>query len=359
MDYCSSCRRTLNGALVCPGCGAYAPDIAPPGHRNTATTAMTDEAWPALEFPSSDERYERYSRLRLGAEPAGPDGSEDAADDVPVVTALPAIVSTVPTTVVAVPNAASPGADTTSRTGGPDATSDTGPSDGSERTGRSGDGSERTGSSGDGSEHTGSPDGWEHSAPAAEGRAARRRQLARWKKQRRRAAVASTVALVGGGLTLAVLPSRPSTGHDAQASSAPEPKATATTGTDAADTGSSVRPRTGEPRDSGIGAPSSAITSPPRKSTAVVSITAAKGQRQTGAAAGPGATTSARPGTPPVASGGTSTAGPGAPQTSTPPPSSPTSPPTGDHASDTPPPSPAPPTTPPDDRLCLLVLCVG
>jgi hypothetical protein len=30
MDYCSTCRRHLNGALVCPGCGAYAPDIAPP-----------------------------------------------------------------------------------------------------------------------------------------------------------------------------------------------------------------------------------------------------------------------------------------------------------------------------------------
>lgn len=29
MDYCSSCRRHLNSALVCPGCGAYAPDIAP------------------------------------------------------------------------------------------------------------------------------------------------------------------------------------------------------------------------------------------------------------------------------------------------------------------------------------------
>jgi len=29
MDYCSKCRRHLNGALVCPGCGAYAPDIAP------------------------------------------------------------------------------------------------------------------------------------------------------------------------------------------------------------------------------------------------------------------------------------------------------------------------------------------
>ena len=33
MDYCYSCRRNLNGALVCPGCGAYAPDIAPPAYR--------------------------------------------------------------------------------------------------------------------------------------------------------------------------------------------------------------------------------------------------------------------------------------------------------------------------------------
>ncbi len=29
MDYCSACRRKLNGALVCSGCGAYAPDIDP------------------------------------------------------------------------------------------------------------------------------------------------------------------------------------------------------------------------------------------------------------------------------------------------------------------------------------------
>ncbi|MFF5537261.1 hypothetical protein ACFY71_33175 [Streptomyces cinerochromogenes] len=38
MDYCSTCRRHLNGALVCPGCGAYAPDIAPP--------ALTDRLGP-------------------------------------------------------------------------------------------------------------------------------------------------------------------------------------------------------------------------------------------------------------------------------------------------------------------------
>ncbi|MER6833787.1 hypothetical protein ABT320_07280 [Streptomyces cellulosae] len=40
-------------------------------------------------------------------------------------------------------------------------------------------------------------------AGAGTGRAARRRQLARWKKTQRRALVATAVALVGGGITLA------------------------------------------------------------------------------------------------------------------------------------------------------------
>src|SRR5689334_2104645 len=57
MDYCSSCRRHLNGALVCPGCGAYAPDIAPttadgrtvPGSATVGTTAAwapEPDTWP-------------------------------------------------------------------------------------------------------------------------------------------------------------------------------------------------------------------------------------------------------------------------------------------------------------------------
>ncbi|MFB7575396.1 hypothetical protein [Streptomyces sp. NPDC056165] len=41
--------------------------------------------------------------------------------------------------------------------------------------------------------------------PVRQGRAARRRQLVRWKKNKRRAAVASAVALVGGGLTVAMM----------------------------------------------------------------------------------------------------------------------------------------------------------
>ncbi|MFE7707571.1 hypothetical protein ACFU6I_17585 [Streptomyces sp. NPDC057486] len=41
--------------------------------------------------------------------------------------------------------------------------------------------------------------------PVRQGRAARRRQLVRWKKNKRRAAVASAFALVGGGLTIAMM----------------------------------------------------------------------------------------------------------------------------------------------------------
>ncbi|MFI7008368.1 hypothetical protein [Streptomyces sp. NPDC050145] len=56
--------------------------------------------------------------------------------------------------------------------------------------------------------------------PVRQGRAARRRQLAQWRKNKRRAAVASAVALVGGGLTIAAMD-----GHSAdrvQAATAPE-----------------------------------------------------------------------------------------------------------------------------------------
>jgi hypothetical protein len=102
MDYCSTCRRHLNGALVCPGCGAYAPDIAPP--------AMASPV-PRVSSPSVP------------------------AQDAPAPAAPVADVTEAPRT--------------------------------------------------------------------RPGRAARRRQLARWKKHKRRATVATAFALVGGGLTLA------------------------------------------------------------------------------------------------------------------------------------------------------------
>ncbi|WP_177181884.1 hypothetical protein [Streptomyces sp. TLI_105] len=55
---------------------------------------------------------------------------------------------------------------------------------------------------------------------AAEGRAARRRQRARWRKNQRRAVVATAVALVGGGLTMSGMDRQ--SGDRAQAATAPQ-----------------------------------------------------------------------------------------------------------------------------------------
>ncbi|MBD0739293.1 hypothetical protein [Streptomyces sp. CBMA29] len=96
MDYCYTCRRSVNGALVCPGCGAYAPE--------------TDE--PVAYIP-----------------------------------APPVLPAAAPEEDVLGPSSLAP------RSQG--------------------------------------------------GRAARRRQLERWKKNRRRAGVATAVALFGGGVTVA------------------------------------------------------------------------------------------------------------------------------------------------------------
>ncbi|WP_455770188.1 SCO2400 family protein [Streptomyces coelicoflavus] len=134
MDYCSSCRRHLNGALVCPGCGAYAPDIAP---RVTAGDRVTaPPSGPAL------------ARTVSAADDADPSTGSDAAPYAPA-----ADVGDLP--------------------------------------------------------------------PARQqGRAARRRQLTRWKKNKRRAVVASAVALVGGGLSLATMDRQ--SGDRAQAATAPD-----------------------------------------------------------------------------------------------------------------------------------------
>ncbi|MFC5174144.1 SCO2400 family protein [Streptomyces mutomycini] len=132
MDYCSSCRRHLNGALVCPGCGAYAPDIAPPVTvgRTGATLAMTGGA---------------------------------AATTAPQESTIAGTWHDRPLDYEAEPNADS-GANP----------------------------------------HTLAAD-VESPSPAQQGRAARRRQLARWKKNKRRASVASAFAIVGGGLTVAMM----------------------------------------------------------------------------------------------------------------------------------------------------------
>jgi len=141
MDYCSSCRRHLNGALVCPGCGAYAPDIAPfaadgrivPAHAPTGHAVAADST---LEWE--------------------PDGGPER-EPVPSAPRY------------------------------------------------------------DGSVALGEP---EDAPSVPQGRAARRRQRERWKRNQRRAVVATAVALVGGGLTVASLDR--SSGDRAQAATAPE-----------------------------------------------------------------------------------------------------------------------------------------
>ncbi|MFF9364152.1 SCO2400 family protein [Streptomyces griseoluteus] len=108
MDYCSACRRHLNGALVCPGCGVCAsPDLAPMPVRTSpyAVRQPGDEDVPA---PRSG---------RSVPPPAAPHRPAEA--------------------------------------------------------------------------------------PSGRGRAVRRREQSRWRNTRRRAALATAVALVGGGLTLA------------------------------------------------------------------------------------------------------------------------------------------------------------
>ncbi|MFC8363531.1 hypothetical protein ACFUIY_27080 [Streptomyces griseorubiginosus] len=135
MDYCSSCRRHLNGALACPGCGAYAPDIAPPAHVY-ATTGTAAPAWD--EAPT----WHDAGHHEESAAATDPGLASEDVSDAPVVT---------------------------------------------------------------------------------EGRAARRRQRVRWKKNQRKAVVATAVALVGGGLTVSAL--NQGAGTRAQAATAPDNRA--------------------------------------------------------------------------------------------------------------------------------------
>ncbi|MER5580893.1 hypothetical protein ABT090_04430 [Streptomyces asoensis] len=156
MDYCSTCRRHLNGALVCPGCGAYAPDIAPVRVERgiTAAPIARSASMPTAAMPTPPASTARTHP------PAGAVAQSPA----------PAYSGIAPV--------AAPAADVEDVPSG-------------------------------------------SAAPyAPPGRAARRRQLARWKKNQRRAVVATAVALVGGGLTFAALDRQ--TGDQAQAATTPE-----------------------------------------------------------------------------------------------------------------------------------------
>jgi hypothetical protein len=78
MDYCSSCRRHLNGALVCPGCGAWAPDIAPAAADGRVAPAPVTMATtgPAVSW--------EVSAPDMASGEASPSAQEtDPADDLP------------------------------------------------------------------------------------------------------------------------------------------------------------------------------------------------------------------------------------------------------------------------------------
>jgi hypothetical protein len=285
MDYCSSCRRHLNGALVCPGCGAYAPDIAPPqtaaprpgGHATTPPAAPPTDDWFTTEHPSGSP---------------GPDTA--------------------------------PSADVTD-------------------------------------------------APRApQGRAARRRQLARWKKNQRRAVVATAVALVGGGITLASLDR--GSGDKAQAATAPDNRSMGLTDEP------SAAPSQPAPTSPAAGhrhtpatptAHTSAVSVPRQQSAAPAPRTVQAAGRPHTAAVAPHPAATASPATPVVpqqrstttSSSGTDTGTGTTTNTGTSKGSSGTAtqpaPSTGGGTSASSPSTPSPSQTSSSGQLCLVLLCLG
>ncbi|MFE1507534.1 hypothetical protein [Streptomyces sp. NPDC058726] len=301
MDYCSTCRRHLNGALVCPGCGAYAPDIAPGviGGRTVPGTATTAAESPAVISPGP--------RSASGPGPRSAPGPGSGPDGVPA--------DTPPT---------APG-------------------------------------------------------PSGTGRAARRRQLARWKKTQRRALVASAVALVGGGLTLTSI--NTGSGDRTQAATAPDVRgmggATGPADDSAGPASPTVSPdrtsrssaaddtrRTADTTAPASTAPSRAPgtrteATPPRTTAPdAVSRSGARSAADGGGSTDTGPTSGPASGSVPGSGSGTATR----PTPSSPPPAADDSTGTGgaDRGESTQPAPSAPPATEPDSsRLCLLVICLG
>ncbi|MFI8167637.1 hypothetical protein ACIGAN_14915 [Streptomyces sp. NPDC085931] len=311
MDYCSSCRRHLNGALVCPGCGAYAPDIDPTaGGGRTGPASATAGAPAVREYPAATGTWH--------------DGT--LWDETPAGTPE-------------VPRAGN----------GSDESPGTGPADARE------------------TPDPALPDGY---AALPQGRAARRRRLARWKKNQRRAVIATAVALVGGGLTVTAMNGNATPG--VRAATAPEdtpmggaegeapadtgpaagrhtaPRTSPTTPPHTGRVSRHQQPRAADPRTTPAGTRADTaatprelpLTTPPRRTTAPSAADPAGGSTGSSGSAGPGAT---EPTAPPAAGSGAQQP---APPASDPPATSPASP-------------TAPPSDPQPDELCLLVICLG
>ncbi|WSQ14549.1 hypothetical protein OG604_46215 [Streptomyces sp. NBC_01231] len=288
MDYCSSCRRHLNGALMCPGCGAYAPDIAP-----TFVDGRIGLA-PGSWAMTGDAAGTAYAAESAGSDPWFDETKRDEAE-------LEAGANTAPYT--------APSADVD---GGP---------------------------------------------PTGEGRAARRRQRARWKKNQRRAVVATAVALVGGGLTISAM-NRGSTAQP-QAAAAPDDRTMGaaekqapvharpvstppTLQRSSPTTPEAERPVTNEPREQSLSTPSRTTRSVDRPDPA----------------APPRPVTTSRPRTQSTTPTPETTVPDATPtaETATEQPS--TSAPTAGTGSDSSQANPAPASTSPT-QLCLLVVCIG
>ncbi|MFF6911169.1 hypothetical protein [Streptomyces sp. NPDC012466] len=305
MDYCSSCRRHLNGALVCPGCGAYAPDIDPSaaGGRSgpAPVPAMTTGGTAAWEYPAATGTWHDGTvwdeTPALPQESTGP-GAPEGYDD-------------------------------------PD---------------------------------TGTTEGYE---ARPEGRAARRRQMARWKKNQRRAVVATAVALVGGGLTVAAMNGNAKPG--VQAATTPEDTTMGGAAGEAPTYTEPTSSRQDGPRSSPATARDTDRASRHQRSRAAADPLATPSDTHTDAAAAPRElplTTSPQrrtvPDTVDTVTGGAGTSGSsGSTVTEPTPPAAgsdqdvqqPTSPSTPPPASTTQPDTP--PSGSQSKELCLLVICLG
>ncbi|WP_326780918.1 hypothetical protein OG481_14970 [Streptomyces longwoodensis] len=320
MDYCSACRRHLNGALVCPGCGAYAPDIAPPGTEGRRPFAVGDAG--------------AAGGAAGGDGGSGASGRPDRAD------------STVPGPM----GPAGPTAPPRPRGAWDDVSRGTGsvlPQSWHE----------------DQADDAHAPETGDVSdaPPAPRGRAARRRQRVRWRKSQRRAVVATAVALVGGGLTLASLDRH-----------APDRTRAAAAPDDRAMGAARAQVRDDDAGGAVAAVPAASVSAPARTLPRTQSPAAGTPASAAGPSApGTPAPTAARPDSAaeprPVGSGA---AGPGTattvPMTGEAPrttpadqPATATDPAPQAPASTQPAPDPAATSPSRPDRLCLLVVCLG
>ncbi|MBJ6615698.1 hypothetical protein H4K38_22100 [Streptomyces sp. I3(2020)] len=269
MDYCSTCRRHLNGALVCPGCGAYAPDIAPDtvgGHRVPGRAATAGPAYCAAEEPAGDgwftapARSTETPRPHDGPRPVGSARSTGSTGPDEVAPPVGSAGATRPLDGaragdVPRPVGAGRAGGTSPRSSGAARSAETAPPAEGIRSVVPARRAEaavfaapaRPAETARHEETVGPAADTPRALPAGAGtgRAARRRQSARWKKTQRRALVATAVALVGGGITLA---STDRGGSDrTQAAPAPDLHGMGGTADEAADAPSASPDRTTAP----------------------------------------------------------------------------------------------------------------